>query len=375
MTKGENDVRMMRQALRLAALGRGCVSPNPMVGALVVRAGRVVASGWHRRFGGPHAEVEALRALPAGQTAGGATLYVTLEPCSTTGKTPPCTRAILESGVRRVVAAVQDPNPRHAGRGLRLLREAGLEVRSGVMEEEARDLNAPFFKHQMTGLPHVRLKMALTLDGRTATRTGDSKWISSPQSRTMVRQLRAVSDCVMVGIGTVRADDPVLLPGDWAEGRQPYRAIVDPGLAISPRAKLFTQGEASRVLLICRRTAGARARRGLEALGARVLPLLEGRQGRADLGPALRHLAGELGIIDILCEGGSELAASLISGRYVDRMVLFLAPKLFGGRAAPGVLGGDGVDLASHAVPMTDLSARWIGPDLCVEGKPLYPAV
>lgn len=302
------DLQYMLRALELARQGEGLTRPNPPVGAVLVQNDAVLAEGWHQRAGGPHAEVNCLKAAPAGDLSE-ATLYVTLEPCSTSGRTPPCTDRILERGIGRVVAAVPDPNPNHAGRGLELLREHGVSVECGVCETEARELIAPFAKRITTGLPYVTLKLAATLDGRIADRNGDSKWITGPAAREAVQALRRRADAVLVGAATVRADDPSLLPRP-AEGRRPWRVVV--GKDIPPAAQVLTDAAAECTLR---------------------------RSG--ELSEILRGLAAEQEVMHVLCEGGGRLAAGLVEEGLVDAFALFFAPKLMGPDGCP-MIGGAG---------------------------------
>jgi diaminohydroxyphosphoribosylaminopyrimidine deaminase/5-amino-6-(5-phosphoribosylamino)uracil reductase len=332
----DQDERFMRRALALAARARGETNPNPLVGCVVVKADRIVAEGFHPRAGAPHAEALALRR--AGARARGATLYVTLEPCVHTGKrTPPCAPAVLASGVRRVVAAMRDPNPRVDGRGLRALRRQGLQVTVGVCEAEARRLNERFVVAQEKGRPFVMLKAAVTLDGRIATASGDSKWITSPGQRKEARALRRLHDAVLVGIGTALADDPRLLPEPPL--RRPFlRVVLDSELRLPPRGRLARTARRSPVLVIGHDR--PRRRRALEALGVKVI--VDGRtRGRVDPRFALRALWRE-GVRSVMVEGGSEVLGSFLGARLFDQVALFRAPLLLGGRASLGAFGGDG---------------------------------
>jgi diaminohydroxyphosphoribosylaminopyrimidine deaminase/5-amino-6-(5-phosphoribosylamino)uracil reductase len=347
------DERFMRRALALARRGLGQTSPNPAVGAVVVRAGKIIGEGWHQRAGSPHAEINALRRVA---NARGATLYVTLEPCCTHGRTPPCADAILAAGIRRVVVAATDPNPKHRGRGLRLLRKAGVSVESGLLAAEATALNAAFNKWITTGMPLVVAKSALSLDGKMATRTGDSKWITSDAARREAHQLRAGVDAVMVGANTVIADNPRLTLRHGARGRQPWRVVVD-ARGRSPRvAKLFTDVHRRRTIVLTTAQSSPRWRRYLEVLGVTVLlvPVKgAGRNARAmwkadamsvagatatecrtplDLRAALREL-GRMEITSVMIEGGAMLLASAFDAGVVDRVAFFVAPKIFGGIA------------------------------------------
>jgi diaminohydroxyphosphoribosylaminopyrimidine deaminase/5-amino-6-(5-phosphoribosylamino)uracil reductase len=321
----------MRRALALARRGEGLTRPNPPVGAVVVRRGKQVGEGYHRKAGGPHAEVYALR--QAGRQARGADLYVTLEPCATWGRTPPCTDAILKAGIRRVFYAVPDPNPVNYRRGLARLRRRGVQVREGIGREEGERLAAPFAHHIRTGRPLVTLKLAVTLDGRIADRQGRSRWISGPASRALVQALRRRTDAVLVGRGTVDADNPSLQPRP-ARGRRPYRVIVDSRGRLNLHARVLTDRVAEQTLVATTRHCSTAARRRLERKGARRLVLPAGRGGVSLT--ALLTALGKLGVMHVLCEGGGRLAGQLIRSGLVDEMVLFIAPIALGegGRAA-----------------------------------------
>lgn len=330
------DLFWMGEALRLARRGEGLTRPNPPVGALVVRGNVAAGRGYHRKAGGPHAEVYALR--QAGSQARGGTLYVTLEPCCTWGRTPPCTDAILAAGIRRVVVATRDPNPRHAGRGLAVLRRAGLRVDTGVREGEARDLIAPFAVWIRRRRPMVTLKLAASLDGGIADATGRSKWISGESSRREAHDLRRRSDAIMVGAGTVLADDPSLLPRP-ARGRCPFRIVVDARGHVSPEARVFRGREEGGTLVATTRRCPASRCAAYAMAGAEVV-VLPGSGGGVSLPALFRHL-GRAGILRVMVEGGGTLAESLFRAGLVDEMVLFLAPLVIGGQGVRSV-GGRG---------------------------------
>jgi diaminohydroxyphosphoribosylaminopyrimidine deaminase / 5-amino-6-(5-phosphoribosylamino)uracil reductase len=323
----------MRRALDLAARALGDTNPNPMVGCVLVKGGRVVGEGFHHRAGEPHAEVLALRA--AGRRARGATAYLNLEPCAHHGRTPPCAPALASAGLRRVVAAIRDPNPRVAGRGFRRLREAGIAVTRGVLAEEATRLNQPFLVSMRERRPFVLLKAATTLDGRIATAAGESKWITSAAQRRQARALRRRFDGVAVGIGTVLADDPMLLPSPRVE-RPFHRIVFDSRLRLPPGSRLARSARRSPVWVLTR-TADPRRRVRLERLGVVVIPL-PGR-GRVSVAAALRELFAR-GVRSLMVEGGSELLGSFLSARAFDQLVLFRAPLLLGGRGARPAFGG-----------------------------------
>jgi diaminohydroxyphosphoribosylaminopyrimidine deaminase/5-amino-6-(5-phosphoribosylamino)uracil reductase len=363
------DAFWMRRALELAWLGRGRTSPNPMVGAVVVRDGQVVGCGYHRAAGCPHAEAEAL--ARAGELARGATLYVNLEPCAHHGRTPPCTEAILASGVRRVVVAMEDPDERVRGLGIRRLREAGVEVTAGVLEAEARRLNAAYVKHRTAGLPWVTAKWAMSADGRIATRTGEARWITGPQAREFAHQLRDQHDAVLVGRSTALRDDPALtcrIPG----GRDPLRVVVDSTLQLPPEARMLREGSSPVVVATTPRADPARLHR-LARAGAEVW-VCEPESGRVSLRDLLRRLA-DRGVLSVLAEGGSALHASLLEAGLVDRVVALVAPVVVGGAAAPGPVGGLGVDRLVRALRLENVTVRRLGVDVCVEADVRGPLV
>ena len=357
-----SDEAYIERTLALAELGRGLVSPNPMVGAVLVRDGRIVGEGHHEGPGLPHAEVLALR--EAGEAARGATLYVNLEPCNHQGRTGPCTEAIIEAGVARVVAAMRDPNPIVDGRGFARLREAGVEVREGVLREEAERLNEAFAKHVRTGLPFVTWKMAASLDGKVASRDGTSRWITGPEARADVHRLRAASDAIVVGAGTALADDPSLtvrMPG--YRGRLPLRVLVDARGRVPARGDLFS-GEAP--TLVATTGLAPEERRGeWAAAGAEVL-VYEAEGERVPLARLMEEL-GKRDVQAVLLEGGPTLAWSALEEGVVDRVVVYLAPKLIGGAEAPTVLGGRGFAPIGSALRLRIRAFDPVGEDLKVE--------
>ena len=365
----EADVRHMRNALELAVGGAGWVSPNPLVGCIIVRQGKVVGRGYHQRFGGPHAEVHALR--EAGNQARGAALYVTLEPCCHTGKTPPCVEAIMESRVGRVIVAMQDPNPRVDGGGLSRLRNAGVEVTVGVCEAEAQRLNEAFVKHINTGQPFVTSKSAITLDGKIATRSGSSRWISGEAARGIAHRLRHASDAIVVGIGTASQDDPQLttrIPGQRVSN--PLRVVVDSTLRLSPAARLADVAEDRRTLVATTEQAADTKAQALRERGVEVIGLPAQSDGRVDLG-ALHRALGERGIASVLVEGGAVLTTALLEQRLIDKMVLFVAPKIIGGDGV-SVFGPCGVHSMEQALRLRDLTSRSVGNDVMLEAYPAW---
>ena len=349
----DSPERLMRRALQLALRGQGYVEPNPMVGAVLVRAGEQVAGGWHRRFGGPHAEVEALAdARGRGIDPAGCEMYVTLEPCCHHGKTPPCTEALIAAGLTKVHVALLDPFDAVAGRGVAQLREAGVEVEVGLCEAEARRLNAPYLKRLATGLPWVIAKWAQTLDGRIATAGGDSRWISNEQSRKYVHQLRGRVDAVMVGIGTALQDDPLLTARHGRPRRQAQRVIVDPDLRLPPSAQVLGAGPP--VTLAARQAVLDRSNDAAADLAARDVELFglpEGTPGtsRLPLAPLLAHLAERHAATNVLVEGGAALFGTLLAQDLVDQVIAFVAPKLLGDQAALSAVTGLAADRIADA--------------------------
>ena len=350
----------MRAAIGLARRAAGRTSPNPMVGAVVVREGRIVGRGYHARAGGDHAEVRALR--QAGEAARGATLYVNLEPCSHFGRTPPCVKGVVEAGVERVAAGMIDPNPQVAGSGVQALRRAGVRVDVPVLEEECRRLNEAFVKHVIRGLPFVALKLAASLDGRIATAAGDSKWVTGPEARKFVHRLRNRYDAVLVGSGTVLADDPQLtcrLPG----GRDPWRVVLDGRLRTPATARLVAQPEPGKTVLVTGRDVPAARRKRLEDLGVQVwsFPM---RQGRVAFRRVLRRLARE-GVLSVMVEGGAVTAGRAISEKVVDKVLCFYAPKFIGAEGLP-MVGDLGITRMRRCPQLGNPEVRRLGDDILV---------
>lgn len=365
MSEIQRDVIYMKQALRLAKKGGLSVRPNPLIGAVVVKNRRVIASGYHSRFGGPHAEVAALD--QAGRSARGATLYVTLEPCSTFGKTPPCADLILSRGLRRVVIGCRDENPVHRGRGARILRAAGLDVREGVRESECRDLNRDFFVWAAQKRPYALLKLALTLDGKIADSAGRSRWISSEASRRLVHRLRASSDAVLVGVNTVIRDDPRLTARMGRSHPGLRRVILDSSGRIPLSARILRGKDASRTIVVSTARLSAAKRRGIESLGANLL-LVPSRRGRVDCRALFRRLA-EMGIMRILIEGGGEVAASALEAGLVDEVHFFYSPRILGGKTSVLAVGGKGFGSLSAAARIRDIIVRRVGGDIYIIGR------
>ena len=359
-TGTDTDRRYMELALSLAEKGLGTTSPNPMVGAVIVRDGEIIGRGFHRKAGDDHAEITALR--EAGERARGATLYITLEPCCHYGKTPPCTESIIKSGIRRVVAAMSDPNPLVCGGGFTRLRQRHIETESGVLENRARKLNEAYLKYISTKIPFVTLKLAMTLDGRIAAPDGSSRWITGPESRKRVHLLRAWSDAVMVGVGTVLADNPKLTVRD-AEGSDPWRVILDSHLRSPLNSHVFADARAIVV-------AAEKPETGkLQELGRRGIEVwkMESKEGKISLHDVLKRLGEQL-MTSILCEGGAALAASLLREGLADKLCIFFAPKILGkGIDGIGDLGFQTIDRAIH---LGNREVEELGDDILITGYP-----
>jgi diaminohydroxyphosphoribosylaminopyrimidine deaminase/5-amino-6-(5-phosphoribosylamino)uracil reductase len=365
------DLRWMGRALELAGRGAGLTSPNPVVGAVLVGAGRAVGEGFHARAGGAHAEAEALE--QAGAAARGATLYVTLEPCNHSGRTPPCVEAITTAGVKRVVAATRDPNPRVPGGGAAALSRAGVEVTLGCREGEAIALNRIFITAARRGRPHVTLKWAATLDGATADVLRGSRWITGSEARLEAHHMRSRADAVVVGIGTALTDDPALdvrLGGPWP--REPFRVVVDSRARLPVTARLIGAGKADRALIAVTDAADPERLGSLETRGVTVLRC-KSREGHVDVSDLVSRL-GALGVGGILVEGGGKLGWAFLEAGLVDRVVAFTAPMLLGGAAAPRAVGGEGL-LLPEAVRLEGIGIRPLGTDWVVEADVVHPGV
>lgn len=356
-----SDADFIRLALRLAAKAQGATHPNPMVGAVVVRAGRVVGRGFHHRAGQPHAEVMAL--AQAGARAKGATLYVTLEPCAHFGRTPPCTEAILKSGIRRVVVAMKDPNPKTKGRGLRRLQVEGIRTAVGVLENEAQALNRVFVTWMTKGRPFVTVKVAQSLDGKIATPGGESRWISGAQARAWVHRLRLQVDAILVGVETVLKDDPRLTVRPSLQN-PPLKVVLDSHLKTPPSARLFSSK--TPVLIAATKGASHQRENHLRQKGAQVVRFSP-RQDRVPFKALLRDLA-ERGISHLLIEGGGQVIASAFEAQAVDRFYCIVAPKIIGGKEAPTPVEGAGIASLRRALPIRNVTVSRLGPDLLVRG-------
>lgn len=356
-----NDEIFMREALRIAKNAEGRTSPNPMVGAVVVKDGKIIAEGWHRQAGTPHAEVHALNM--AGELARGATLYVTLEPCSHFGRTPPCVNKIIESGIKRVVAAMKDPNPKVSGRGFEMLKNAGIEVEIGVLEAESRALNEIFLKFITKKLPFVTLKFASSLDGKIATFSGESQWISCEQSRKFAHHLRDINDAILVGIGTVLADNPSLTTR-LVEGKNPVRVIIDSNARIPLNSKVVTDKSARTIVAV---TENAPAEK-ISALKSHDVEIIFcGGEKRVDLKILMQKLA-EREITSVLVEGGGTIHFSMLKNGLVDKIMAFIAPKIIGGANSLTSVAGIGFEKLAEAVEIKNFTAEKIGEDILLSG-------
>lgn len=361
------DEEYMLAALQLAQKGEGKTNPNPMVGAVIVKNGRVIGSGFHERYGEKHAERNAL--ANCCEPPQGAVMYVTLEPCCHTGRQPPCTEAILQSGIAKVVVGSSDPNPLVAGGGIKLLRENGVEVKTGVLKAECDNLNKAFFKFIQTETPFVTMKYAMTLDGKIATRTGASKWITGEEARADVHRLRNRCAAIMVGVGTVIADDPQLtcrLEG----GVDPIRVICDSNLRTPINANVVKTARETPTVIACLPCVEDKKQPFINA-GCTVIEIEPDEDNRIDLKKLMRAL-GQIKLCSLLLEGGAALNAAALKAGIVDEVCCYIAPKIFGGEAAKGPIGGLGVTLPSEGYVIDDISYRSIGRDVCFEGSVRY---
>ena len=355
----------MKRALDLAKAGEGFTSPNPLVGAVIVKEGRIVGEGYHKAYGENHAEVEAF--LNAKEEVEGGTMYVSLEPCSHHGQTPPCANLIVEKGIKKVVIGMKDPNPLVSGRGIEILEKAGIEVVTGLMEEEAKKQNEVFIKYITSGLPFVLMKTAMTLDGKIATSTGNSKWITGGSSRDYVHKIRGKMSAIMVGIGTILADNPSLttrIEGQIA--KDPIRIIVDSSGRIPMDARVLKLESKSKTIVVLTEKAEEQKIRRLEEAGVQVIrsPL---KEGRVDLTFLMREL-GKRKIDSILLEGGSELNYIALREGIVDKVQSFIAPKIIGGATAKTPVDGEGIQQLSEAICLKDMEVHRFGQDFMLEG-------
>ena len=368
-----NDAQFLRLALQLAQRGCGSTSPNPMVGAVLVKRGQIIGRGWHQRAGGPHAEVAALRdAARRGREPRGATLYVTLEPCSTHGRTPPCTQAIIDAGIARVVAATTDPNPAHAARGFRILKRAGIEVVTGVLAEEATRINESFNHWIVHRTPFVTVKAAMTLDGKIATASGESKWITGEAARAEGMKLRHGADAILVGVNTILADDPSLTPRTVQSSRFKVqssnlrRLILDSRARTPLGAQIVNDASAHLTTIVVTKAAPARR---VAALSRRVTVWkAPARDGRVDLRWLLRKLGSE-NVTNLLVEGGGEVNAAFLLGGLAQRVVFFYAPKILGGRESRKAVAGAGARSLKDALSLSEPEWRRVGVDLMMTAR------
>ena len=360
----------MREALRQARKGLGRTSPNPAVGALIVRNGEIIASGYHKRAGSGHAEIEALANL-GGRCRKNDTLYVTLEPCNHHGRTPPCTEAILSSGIKKVVVGMKDPNPKVSGDGCGFLAEKGVEVRTGVLESECRRINEAYLNFVSTGRPFVVAKSALTMDGWTATVTGHSRWVTNEKSRRFVHRLRDRLDGVLVGVGTVLADDPMLTTRlKRGVGKDPVRIIVDTGLRIPGEAKVLNSDSSAPTLIAVGADVPPHRLKRVEREGVANVACPT-KEGGIDL-PALMDILGGMDITSLLLEGGSTLMGSMIREGLIDKFYIFKAPRILGGNDGIPMASGPGPGRMNDCLRLKDIKVRRFGDDILVRGYPEY---
>ena len=369
-TSKDKHEKFMKEALGFARKGLGKTSPNPAVGAVIVRKDQIIAAGFHRKAGAPHAEVEALSQLQ-GKARPGDTLFVTLEPCNHYGRTPPCTQAILEKGVRKVVVGMKDPNPRVKGGGCEYLSRQGVEVVSGVLEEECRRLNEWFVTYVTQGRPFVIAKTAMTLDGWTATSSGHSRWVTNERSRAWVHRLRNEVDGILVGLGTVTADDPLLNTRlRKGRGRDPVRIIVDTNLRIPENARVLAHAEGSETLIAVSEDVPSGRLKRFEKKGVSFL-VCPKKEGRIDL-RALMDRLGKRSITSLLIEGGATLMGAMIRERLVDKFCIFKAPKILGGNDGRPMALGQGPSRMDQSISLKDIQIRRIGDDFLITGYPEY---
>ena len=355
----------MRRVLELAQNAMGRTSPNPMVGAVVVKNGKVVGEGYHKKAGLPHAEIVAL--AKAGKKAKGARLFVNLEPCCHFGRTPPCTDAILDSGVKEVFIGMRDPNKLVGGKGIHILRKAGIKVDVGILQAECERLNEVFVKYIRTEMPFVTLKSAISIDGKIATSTGSSRWITGPQSRKLVHEIRDKVDAILVGAGTVVKDNPLLTTRlKNKRGKNPVRVILDCKNRVSLDAKVFWNSETQKVIYATIKGLPVERENLLRRMGVEIC-VVEEKEGGVDL-TQLLHRLGEQSLTHVLIEGGAEVNASALKAKLVDKIMFFVAPIIVGGRNAPGAVAGDGIDSLDDALKVKDLTLSKVGRDILLEG-------
>lgn len=361
-TCSSEEEKYMRMALRLARRGEGLVSPNPMVGAVIVKGGEIVGRGYHQYFGGSHAEVEAIK--DAGEKARGATLFVSLEPCSHFGKTPPCTDIIVKTGIRKVVIAILDPNPLTHGKGADILEKAGIDVKIGLCENEARRINETFFKYIREKMPYITVKAAASLDGKIATSTGESKWITSEKARKWGKTMREKEDAILVGVNTVIEDDPELCP--LRDKERYLRIILDSKLRIPLKAKVLKNQSKYPTLIFTTTQANKRKIERLQDAGVKV-EIVADKERRVDVKEVLEKL-GRMEVARVLVEGGGEVIGSFFLENLVDKLFLFLSPRIIGGRKAPTWVEGKGFGSLQNALKVKITNLRHLGEDILIEG-------
>lgn len=353
----------MKRAITLAVKGQGKVNPNPLVGAVIVKDGKIIGEGYHKKYGEAHAEINALNSL--NESSKGATIYVTLEPCSHFGKTPPCVSKIIDSEISRVVIGMKDPNPLVAGRGIKKLKEAGIEVTIGVLEEQCRKINEVFIKYITTKIPFVVLKTAMTIDGKIATKTGQSKWITSEESRKLVHSIRNSMAGIMVGVNTVIEDNPELTCR-ITNGRNPYRIIVDSKLRIPIDSKVVINNSDNKTIIATTNKGNKEKLKLLESKGIKML-LIGEKDGQVSLKELINKL-GQVGVDGVLIEGGGSINFSALESGIVDKIMFFVAPKIIGGSEAKTPVEGEGVTTVNDAFKLSNLNVHTIGTDILIEG-------
>ena len=355
----------MKEALRLAVKGKGRTSPNPMVGAVIVKNNKIIGKGYHKKAGFPHAEIEAIR--DAGEKAKGSRLYVNLEPCSHYGRTPPCSEAIIKSGIKDVIIGMKDPNPLVAGKGIRKLKKAGINIVHGIMGKECRAINEPYIKYIAKKLPYVTLKVAGSLDGKISTKTGESRWITGDQARNYVHKIRDEVDAVMVGINTVLRDDPMLTTRlKKKDLRHPVRIILDSRLKIPLTAKSVQLKNGQKTIVATTAKASLRKKKILEKMGVGVL-LIKEKESKVDMMDLMKKL-GKMEISNIMIEGGAEVNASALQSGIVDKVIFFIAPIIIGGANATSSIMGNGISLLKDAVSIKEAKIKKLGRDFMLEG-------
>lgn len=370
MEKENTDEQYMKEALKLALGGKGFVNPNPLVGAVIVKNGKIVGKGYHKFFGGPHAEVYAL--MEAGKNAIGANLYVTLEPCSHYGKTPPCAKAIVKAGIKRVVIGNVDPNPLVSGRGIKILKDENIEVVTGVMEKEAAKMNEIFMNYIKSKLPFVILKSGVTLDGKIATVSGQSKWITGEESRQKVHEIRNRVMAIMVGVDTVISDNPLLTTRLKEKSRSPKAVILDSKLRVPVESEIFKTLSEREIIIACTEKFDKDKAETLKSMGINIVVCPKNKEEKVDLKYLMREL-GKMGIDSVLIEGGAELNFSAFEARIVNKVIYFIAPKIIGGKNAKTSVGGCGIESLSNSIKLKDMHVENVGEDIVIEAYVVNP--